>query len=318
MRKHIKRDISDQIIRKAKEFGASSAGIASVEALKESPSLLNPFSQFKFFLPFTDFVSVRPEHKIRGKTTMRKNRFFYRTVLSTLAVIVFIGVGMSRGVLAYDFYGWEHGASGYEYAMTQATDAEKPLILYFNTDWCKWCKRLNTEYLSSYEIEKFLSDIPKVEINPDKGAAELALSRKYGVRGFPSFLVLIPALSNKTEKIHPFRTTGSWTADEFLLAVREKIAGQYNNKGYSRTRSRRYEEAIRYYEIALDFDPENAYAYYGMGISYHSIAYTQRDPEKLGIAEENFLRALEIDPNHKASRKELKRLRLAMKKMGIR
>ncbi len=55
-----------------------------------------------------------------------------------------------------------------------------------------------------------------------------------------------------------------------------------------------------------------------MGISYHSIAHRQRDPENLGIAEENFLRALEIDPNQKASRKELKRLRLAMKKMGIR
>ncbi|NIO03536.1 MAG: epoxyqueuosine reductase [Proteobacteria bacterium] len=40
MRKDIKEEISDQIIRKAKEFGASSAGIASVEALKESPSHL--------------------------------------------------------------------------------------------------------------------------------------------------------------------------------------------------------------------------------------------------------------------------------------
>ncbi len=106
--------------------------------------------------------------------------------------------------------------------MTQATDEGKPLILYLNNAGCKWCNRLNTEYLSSYEIENFLFDIPKVNINPDKGAAELALSRKYGVRGFPSFLVLIPALSNNTEKIHPFRTTGSWTIDNFLMAIREK------------------------------------------------------------------------------------------------
>lgn len=65
-------------------------------------------------------------------------------------------------------------------------------------------------------------------------------------------------------------------------------------------------------------DPEDAYAYYGEAIVYQNIALQNEDTDLLEAAGENYLRVLEIDPDHKGSKKELKRLQKMMEKMGIR
>jgi hypothetical protein len=46
-----------------------------------------------------------------------------------------------------------------------------------------------------------------------------------------------------------------------------------------------------------------------MGLVYHTIGYHQKDPDILVKAEENFSKALEIDPNHEESLKGLDNLR---------
>ena len=239
-------------------------------------------------------------------------------ILFTVALPLAMGIFFGNTVFAYEFPGWRHGAYGYERASKEAKEQELPVILYFNTDWCKWCQKLNNEYLASYEIEDFLSGIPKVEVNPEKGSAEKALSKKYGVNGFPTFLVSMPAFGNKAEKITPFLKRGNMTTDEFLQAIKEKITRQYNNKAYSHMQNRDYETALEYYEISSQFDSENAYAYYGIGFCYHSMAYQEKDTELFEQAEENYLRALEIDPDHQASKSGLEKLHEAMEQFGMR
>jgi len=229
-----------------------------------------------------------------------------------------MGIFFDNTVFAYEFPGWRHGAYGYDRASNEAKEEGLPLILYFNTDWCKWCQKLNNEYLASYEIEEFLNGIPRVEINPEKGGAEKTLAKNYGVNGFPSFLVYIPAFSNKAEKISPFLKRGHMTTADFLRAIKEKIAHQYNDKAYSHMRNKDYETALEYYEKGSQYDPENAYAYYGMGFCYHSMAYQEKDTDLLELAEENYLRALEIAPDHEGSRKELEKLHKAMEQFGMR
>ncbi|GAF68632.1 unnamed protein product [marine sediment metagenome] len=61
--------------------------------------------------------------------------------------------------------------------------------------------------------------------------------------------------------------------------------------------------------MSLNFDPENVYAYYAMGLVYHTISYNQKDSDLLEKAEENYSKALEIDPNHEESLKGLENLR---------
>jgi tetratricopeptide (TPR) repeat protein len=77
-------------------------------------------------------------------------------------------------------------------------------------------------------------------------------------------------------------------------------------------RSRDYESAIYYYEKGLRFDPENADAYYAMGICYHSMAYEARDADLSEQAKVNYERALEIDPDHQEAKGELEKLHKMM------
>ena len=98
------------------------------------------------------------------------------------------------------------------------------------------------------------------------------------------------------------------TPDEFISAIKERITYKYNNEGYSLFKNKQYEEALKYYEMSLNFDPENVYAYYAMGLVYHTISYNQKNSALLEKAKENYSKALEIDPNHKESRKGLDNL----------
>jgi len=225
---------------------------------------------------------------------------------------------MPNIIFAFDFYDWSHGASGYDNEIYEAKSEDKPLILYFHTEWCKWSKKMNDNYLASYDVNDFLSDIPKVEINPEKGDDEKTLAKKYNVTGYPSFLVFVPSINNKTARLYPFKKGSDWATDEFIDAIREKFVTLYNNEGYSCYKRKRYEDAIKYYEMAISFDPDDVYAYYGEGIVYHVVAYENRDTSLLEEAEANYLKALEIDPSHDGSKMELEKLYKTMEKMGMR
>ena len=97
-------------------------------------------------------------------------------------------------------------------------------------------------------------NIPKVEIEPDKGALEKALAGKYNVTGYPSFFVIIPTENAGNAKIHPFKSGNELTTYEFIDAIRKRIIYVYNNKGYSCYQNKQYEDAIKYFEISLNFD----------------------------------------------------------------
>ena len=231
---------------------------------------------------------------------------------SIILVSIFLlgGLFVCDDILAYDFTDWYHGASGYEDALEEVIDAEKPLILYFHSESSKWCKKLDSEYLASYEVDQFLSNIPKVEISSSEEASEKALYDKYGVTGVPAFFVLMPSMDSKPAKsISPFIKGKHNTTDEFVDAIKRRIIYKYNNKGYSLFKNKQYEEALKYYEMTLNFDSENVYAYYAMGLVFHTIGYNQKDPDLFEKAEENYSKALEIDPNHEESIRGLENLR---------
>ena len=222
-----------------------------------------------------------------------------------------------KNALSYDFEGWGHGSAGYIYAMIDAEEKESPLILYFNMDSCEWSEKMNTKYLAPFETWEFLSNIPKVEINPERGEDENELCTRYGVTNFPCFLVFIPILNVKPQRIHPFSKGDDMTVEEFLGAIREKIAYYYNRRGHELFKNKEYEEALKYYELCLVFDPNNSYAYYALGLSYHSMSFAKEEPELLRKAKENYQKALEIDPKHQQSRDELKKVTNDMAKLGI-
>ena len=240
---------------------------------------------------------------------MRSSIVSKKTII-LISIFLLGGLFVCGDILAYDFSDWYHGASGYEDALDEVIGEEKPLILYFHSESCKWCKKLDNEYLASYEVDQFISNIPKVEISSAEEAPEKVLYDKYGVSGVPSFFVLIPSMDSKPAKsIFPFKKGNHMTPDEFISAIKKRITNKYNNKGYSLFKNKQYEETLKYYKMTLNFDPENVYAYYAMGLVYHTISYNQKNSDLLENAKENYSKALKIDPNHEESIKGLENLR---------
>jgi len=218
-----------------------------------------------------------------------------------------------RAYSYYGFPGWESGPMGYELALTAAQEEEKPLILYFYIDSSAWNDRMNDEYLSTYEVDRFLEDIPRVHINPDEGDAESAIATQYGVNQYPAFIVCIPSFDSKPQRIHPF-SDQNMTEEEFVNKIKENIVFEYNNKAFECVDKKDYGSALKYFGMSLDYDTNNAYTYYAIGVAYNFQASENNDKELLKKAEENYLKALEIDPNHEASIEALQKLQKGTKK----
>ena len=79
--------------------------------------------------------------------------------------------------------------------------AEKKLVMidFTGSDWCGWCIRLNKEVFSLPEFADYAEknlvlvevDFPnKKAQSKDLKAANEALAKKYGIRGYPTIIVL--------------------------------------------------------------------------------------------------------------------------------
>jgi thiol:disulfide interchange protein len=85
---------------------------------------------------------------------------------------------------------WLDGAGGHQRARAEAQAAGRPLLVYFYTDWCPYCRELQQKLLDSGQVETYLRGITRVRINPEKGAEEARLAREYGVTGYPALFMI--------------------------------------------------------------------------------------------------------------------------------
>jgi thiol:disulfide interchange protein len=114
---------------------------------------------------------------------------------------------------------WYSGAGEYVTAMDEHRSMQTPLLVYFYTGWCPYCKKLDQEILPSEEVAQFMRSVTKVRINPEAGPDEKALADQFGVKGYPSVFVF-PANSDAPIKIYPFKKVGvtfvAVTPSEFI------------------------------------------------------------------------------------------------------
>lgn len=137
------------------------------------------------------------------------------------AAAILFAAGSSLAV--NDTYDWFEDADGFAEAYGIAKNEKRPLIVYFHVDWCGYCKYLNDEFLDDYDVDDYVSNYLRVKVNPEDGDEEAGVSKKYGVRGFPTFLVTYPH-ANLTIRVHPFKKGGKvWTTEQFIDEIRKVI-----------------------------------------------------------------------------------------------
>ncbi len=95
---------------------------------------------------------------------------------------------------------WYEGADGMTRAVNEAREQEKPLVVYFRTDWCGYCRQFENDLLSTEEVSIYMDKLVAVVINPEAGPREADLAEMYGVRGFPA-MFLHPATLQQPQPI---------------------------------------------------------------------------------------------------------------------
>jgi thiol:disulfide interchange protein len=140
-------------------------------------------------------------------------------LLIAASALIIPGVLLSRLAVDVSLSNWHENAAGYQMALQEQARSGKPIVLFFHTDWCESCKKLTKEVLVSAPFKKFLPDVIPVKINPEMGKQEHALAQRYGVMGYPTFLML-PAGSRRVQRI---AHTSNVKPEEFVQECRSAL-----------------------------------------------------------------------------------------------
>lgn len=126
--------------------------------------------------------------------------------------IFFIGISAS-----FASEEWLDNANGYARGRDQAAHSSKPMVIYFYTDWCPYCRKFEKNTLIQPEVQKVLSSFVKVRINPEKGSREGQIADQYHVDGYPAVFFENPASKQVTQEM----TKSVRTAQEFAFAANQ-------------------------------------------------------------------------------------------------
>lgn len=138
-----------------------------------------------------------------------------RVLAAVLALLVLAPVAASAGP-------WRSGAAGYERALKEQQTSRAPAFVYFRTEWCGYCKKLDAGPLANRDVQDYLAAFERVAINPEDGSREKAISDRFGVKGYPSVYVVMPG--SAPQKITAYYGTNEEDAKKFLAALRN-VAG---------------------------------------------------------------------------------------------
>lgn len=121
--------------------------------------------------------------------------------------------------------------SDFEAAKNKAKEEGKPMLVNFNgSDWCIWCIVLVDEVFSTQAFNSYAKnnlilvdiDFPRKKAQPEELKEQnRALANKYGIRGFPTILVL-DAEGEVIEKTG-YRRGGP---EAYVLHLQEILAGR--------------------------------------------------------------------------------------------
>ena len=84
---------------------------------------------------------------------------------------------------------WHHGAEGFPAAVAEREKSSQPLLIFFLRTKCHACQFVDDAILSDLEIERAISDLVRVRINPDDDPETAELAARFEVSTFPTLML---------------------------------------------------------------------------------------------------------------------------------
>jgi thioredoxin-like negative regulator of GroEL len=187
-------------------------------------------------------------------------------VLSTVISLVLIAGCGEKAEKAVPSVGEIQFITDYDQALATARQKDQSILIDFYTDWCKWCKHLDSVTYTDSTVIQMSNNIIFAKINAE---VDTALVEQYSIQGYPT-LVLTESDGNEIDRIGGFLPPdefvetvnnylqGIGTLDDYLrradtnatTEVNFVLGEKYSDRGI-------YDKARSYYELVVEADPDN-------------------------------------------------------------
>jgi thioredoxin-like negative regulator of GroEL len=224
---------------------------------------------------------------MKGEIMSRLKTTWMVAAFALFMIVVFIGsCGTEKGAestAGIDFY------KSFEDALAAGKAKNQNVLIDFYTDWCKWCKKLDTETYRDSAVIALSQEVVFAKINAE---VDTITAEQYSIKSYP----MIVLMNSDGEEID--RIGGFLPAEEFIeevnnyqagigtlnycLAVADtaptpelisKIGDKYMNLAD-------YDTAEEYYNRVVEMDPEDKDGFKGdavMTIAYLTLVADKYD-----------------------------------------
>jgi TolA-binding protein len=206
-----------------------------------------------------------------------------------------VTAGIVAGCLALPACRSERGSSSFEWqrsyeaALTQAQASNQAVVAYLYTDWCSYCKRMEAETFSSSEFQGAAAGFTWLKLNAEEDADGIRLRDQYGVKGYPTIVVLdqeglrldqIEGFLNTQQLLQRVSQATSATSPLVELRNRAEASPSSAEAQYAIAEKylemREYRKASEGFQRVLEADPENRQgktelAHYHLALSLASL-----------------------------------------------
>lgn len=106
---------------------------------------------------------------------------------------------------------WYVNANGYRRALKVSREYDAPIFIYYQADWCGYCRKLEKNLLDKSKAKRALRSMVKVKITPEEGDREKTLFKKMGGSGYPTIMIQKNADGRPAKQRLTRRTNGRWS-----------------------------------------------------------------------------------------------------------
>jgi len=184
----------------------------------------------------------------------------------------------------------------YETVLAKAESTGQYALIDFYTDWCTWCKVLDTVTYVDPAVVAMSDSVIFAKINAE---VDTAVAQKYKVQGYPT-IVMINSEGEEVDRIG-----GYLPPDEFIETVHNYMEGKgtlaaylaqadtnatvevnylIGEKYYGRGM---YDDAVKYYQMVIEEDPKNEQGFTLEAMNSLGYVYTRQGDYDNAIATYN-------------------------------